>query len=166
MKACLGSLKGPGINGWLREDAVRVRECVSVRVRVCVERGGEALFQVLFSPSAPPAPSPPPPACLSPLPTLYNGLASAPPQTPGASWIGSLVPDAQASQLSSQSPFASWHPQEKLVACLPPLVGRTPPSSSLPDVWSTRATNFGTAQADLVTSGLPWCAPRCTRCPW
>lgn len=95
----------------------------------------------------------PHPACLSPLPTLYNGPASAPPQTPRASWIGSLVPDAQASQLCSQPRFASWHPQGKLVACLPPFVGRTPPSFSLPDLWSTRATDVGDCPGRLGDFG-------------
>ena len=44
--------------------------------------------------------------CLSLLSTLQNGVASTPPT---ASWVGSLIPDAQANQLSPQTPMASWH---------------------------------------------------------
>lgn len=119
---CLMQFGGPrGVRAWTwdtkgpkGQGVTQTMLCVCVRA--CEGRGG--IVTSSLSPPPPPAPSPPPPAGLSPLPTLHNGLASAPPQTPSAFRFGSLVSDAPRQPALSPPARASLQlPPLPLVGC-------------------------------------------------
>lgn len=127
---------------------------------MCVKRGGEALFQVFFLPTPTSSPNPTPTRLpiFTPHPTQWSGLA--PPQTSRASPVGSLVSDAPGQPgLSPATHCLLALHRVTGGLCLLPFMDSSPPSPTLLDTWSTRATELGNSPGvvSLVASGLSWC---------